>query len=217
MTSGHAYPKYSLSERRADWIVHAFGIAWGLVAVPVLLVLADPWNDWAKLVSCLLYSFGLLWMLGLSTAYNGVTTYVGKGVLRRLDHAGIFLLIAGSYSPFALVKIGGAWGIIIFSVIWSMAALGLLLAVCFPRKGDRLSLILCLVMGWSVLVSIGRLIDSVSTGVFVLLAVGGVLYTAGVGFHLAIRLRYHNAIWHAFVIAAAVCHWVAVLMAMQST
>lgn len=215
MTSKELFPDYTISERRLDQIIHGLGIVWALAAVPILLVLADPWDDAAKLIACLLYSFGLLWMLILSAAYNGAIASLRKEILRRMDHAGIFLLIAGSYSPFALVKIGGAWGIAIFAVIWILAAVGLVLALRFPRRGDRASLVLCLVMGWSILVSIGPLIEAVSTSVFVLLAVGGGLFTAGVGFHLAHRLRFHNAIWHLFVLAAAVCHWVAVLLAMR--
>ncbi len=114
------------------------------------------------------------------------------------------------------MKIGGAWGISIFVFVWLLAALGLVLALRFPRSGDQASLVLCLAMGWSVIIVIGPLIEAVSTRVLVLLAAGGLLYTAGVGFHLAKRLSYHNAIWHGFVVAAVVCHYLAVYEAMQS-
>ncbi len=211
------FPTYTLGERRVDQFVHALAIAVAIPAVPLLFIAADPWDDTVKLAACLLYSFGLLWMLILSAAYNGLVLHSrSKEILRRLDHTGVYLLIAGSYTPFAIVKIGGAWGISIFVFVWSLAALGFVLALRFPRTGDQASLVLCLAMGWSVIIIIGPLIDAVSTPVLVLLGAGGLLYTAGVGFHLSRRMRYHNAVWHAFVVAAVVCHYLAVYEAMQS-
>ncbi len=209
------FPNYSLSERRMDQVVHALGVAWVLTAVPLLLVFTDPWSGAVKLIATLLYCIGLLWMLLMSAAYNIVHSPGAKEVLRRLDHSGIFVLIAGSYSPFTLVSIGGALGIVVFSLIWTLAAVGLFLSLRYPRAADRASLILCLAMGWSVLFIIVPLIQAVSTAALVLLLVGGALYTAGVGFHLASRLRYHNAIWHAFVLAAVVCQYVSVFLAMR--
>ncbi len=216
MSSEDLFPSYSLSERRLDQAVHVLGVAWGLTAVPLLLVFTDPWGDAVKLVATLLYCIGLLWVLMMSAAYNIVVLPGAKEVLRRLDHSGIFLLIAGSYSPFALVKIGGALGITIFACIWTLAVVGLFLSLRYPRTADRASLVLCLAMGWSVVFILVPLIYAVSTAVLVLLLVGGLLYTAGVGFHLAKGLRFHNAIWHAFVLAAAVCQYVAVYLAMRA-
>ncbi|GAB5469735.1 MAG: hemolysin III family protein [Rhodospirillales bacterium] len=215
MSSQSLFPSYSLRERQLDQVVHALALAATLVAIPLLFGVAEPWNDATRLVACLLYSFGLLWMWSFSAAYNSALEERRREILRRFDHAGIFLMIAGSYSPFALVKIGGGWGLGVFLFIWALAGLGLFLALRYPRSSDRASMLLCLIMGWSILLLIKTLIEAVSTAVFVLLVVGGLLFTGGIGFHLAKSLRYHNAIWHAFVLSAAVCHYLAIFLALR--
>ncbi len=216
-TAKAPFPTYTLAERRLDRAIHGLAILVAIPAVPLLFIAADPWDDSVKLIACLLYSFALLWMLIVSAAYNGIVLHSrSKEVLRRLDHVGVYLLIAGSYTPFALVKIGGAWGTSVFVFVWSLATLGFILVLRFPRSGDRASLGLCLAMGWSVIIIIGPLIQALSIRVLVLLAAGGLLYSVGVAFHLSERMRYHNAVWHAFVVAAVVCHYLAVYEALAT-
>ncbi len=210
------FPDYSLGERRMDQAVHLVGVSWALVAVPLLLIAVDPWGDAAMLIGWMLYSLGLLWMWCMSAAYNSAQAPGLKRVLRRLDHSGIFVMIAGSYSPFALVKIGGALGIGVFAFVWSLALIGVFLSLRFPHRADRASLLLSLAMGWSVLLILQPLIEAVSTSVLVLLVVGGILFTGGIAFHLARNLRFHNAIWHLFVLAAAVNHYIAIFLALRS-
>jgi len=155
-------------------------------------------------------------MFGISAAYNLSVAFRYKGLLRRLDRAGIFVMIAGSYSPFVLVTIGGWLGTAVFLAVWCLAAVGLYSALCHPRRGEGLALALYLGMGWSLLTFIGRLADSVSTATLALLIAGGVLFTAGTGFYLAGKLPFHNAIWHAFVLAAAGCHYVAIYLTLRA-
>ncbi len=198
-----------------DQVVHFLGVAWVLVAVPLLLFSVAPWDDPAKLAGCLLYSVGMIWTVCISAAYNIVEAPGPKSILRRLDHSGIFVMIAGTYSPFALAVLGGGLGLGVFLYIWALAAVGVFLSMRLPHKADMAGLVLCLAMGWSVVFIIQPLIEAVSTAVLVLLMVGGGLYTSGVAFHLSRGLRYHNAIWHLFVLAAVICHWIAVLLAMH--
>lgn len=214
--SENSFPSYTLGERRMDNLVHMVALCWALVAVPLLFLAVNPWGDAAMLVACLLYGLGLFWMLGFSAAYNRVQAPLLKGVLRRLDHAGIFVMIAGSYSPFALVKFSSTLGYGILIFIWCLALVGVYLSLRFPGRADKAAMLLCLAMGWSVVFVMPSLVEAVSTSVVVLLVVGGVLYTGGVAFHLAKELRYHNAIWHLFVLAAVVCHYIAIFLALKA-
>ncbi len=207
------FPKYTPAEWWADCAVHISGIAFVAVAVPVILVLGLERADLPVAIGLPLYAIGLVLMILFSALYNIIDRPHVKEIMRRLDHSGIFLMIAGSYSPFALAKIGGAWGIGLFAFVWVCALLGVALAVLFPRKADRTIIVLCLLMGWSIVVAINPLIQSVSTTTLILLTVGGLTYTVGVFFHMAERLPFHNAVWHVFVLAAAATHYAAVVNA----
>ncbi len=210
------FPSYTMGERRLDNLVHMVGLAWALVAIPLLFLTVSPWGDAAMLIACLLYSLGLFWMLGFSAAYNGVQAPGPKRILRRLDHAGIFVMIAGSYAPFALVKFSSTLGYGILIFIWCLALVGIYISLRLPGRADKTAIVLCLAMGWSVVFVMPSLVEAVSTSVLVLLVVGGVLYTGGVTFHLAKDLRYHNAIWHLFVLAAVICHYIAIFLALKT-
>lgn len=205
------HPQYSLPERVADGVVHVTGVIASITGIAVLMAYAVARLDALGIVSLVAYALGLAAMIGFSAAYHMTPQPTWKERLRRLDHSAIFVMIAGSYTPFALVKIGGAWGYTLFGIVWGAAALGVTLKLCFPRRLERVSIALYLAQGWTVVAAIGPLSDAVALHVMVLLGVGGVLYTAGVAFHLWQRLPYHNAIWHLFVLAAAVCHYAAVL------
>lgn len=210
------FPIYTLGERRMDHLVHMVALAWAVVAIPLLFIGVAPWGDAAMLVACLLYSLGLFWMLGFSAAYNRVQAPRVKTILRRLDHAGIFVMIAGSYAPFALVKFSSTLGYGILIFICCLALVGVYISLRYPGRADKAAMLLCLAMGWSVVFVLPSLIEAVSTSVLVLLVVGGVLFTGGVTFHLAKELRYHNAIWHLFVLAAVICHYVAIFLALKA-
>ena len=155
-------------------------------------------------------------MFACSAAYNlGRFTRHGDW-LRKLDHAGIFLMIAGTYTPFTVLALNGAWSWTLTILIWSIAVLGILLRFLHGRLFDRLSLGLYLVLGWIALAALAPLIDALNTPTLVLLAVGGTLYTIGVIFHLWVRLPFQNVIWHTFVIAAAM-HFAAVVVFVANT
>jgi hemolysin III len=204
-----AHPVYRRGEQIADRCVHYAGLAASPIGAVVLVAVAAHRDNALVIVSVAIYAIGLLAMIGSSALYNLAVEPRRKELLRRVDHAAIFLMIAGTYTPFALVRIGGADGLNLFLVVWLVAIGGIALKLLYPRRLEGVSTALYLLLGWAILTMPGSLLAAVPTPVVTLLAVGGLLYSAGVVFHLS-KIPYHNAIWHGFVLAAAVCHYVAV-------
>jgi hemolysin III len=199
-------------ERAADAVVLIASLLLGVAAVAVLMLRLDAGTDALTRGALAVYGAGLLAMLACSALYNLNPRPHLRPVLRRLDRAAIFVMIAGTYTPFALVAIGGAWGMGLFAAVWLGAVAGILFTLLRPGRYDRLATASYLVLGWLVLVAIEPLVRAVSAAGLALLAAGGVLYSAGVGFHLWRRLPGQNAIWHGFVLAAAACHYAAVMI-----
>ncbi len=204
------FPSYSRTEVVADAVIHVLGVALGICAVVWLL--SSSWRIALPGVrpSLAIYGFGLIGMLGASAAYNMTPSGRMKEVLRRLDHAMIYVMIAGSYTPFALIAVGGPLGTALCAVVWSAALAGIVLKLGFPRRFEWVGFGLYLGMGWMIVAVIDRVFAALSGLSFVLLVVGGVIYTLGSGIHLMERLRFHNAIWHALVLVAAGAHFVAI-------
>lgn len=200
-------------ERMADSIVHVIGISAALVAVIGMLVAAVPHLPTASTASLAVYGAGMLAMLGCSAAYHMVPVADTKGLLQRLDHAAIFLKIAGTYTPFAAIKIGGAGGFSLLVSVWMVALLGATGKLLLASTWDRCAVPLYLALGWVGLVMLQPLAASVAPAALILLGIGGVLYSVGVIFHLWRTLPYQNAIWHAFVLAGTGCHFGAVTAA----
>jgi hemolysin III len=199
------------SEWCADAIVHLVGVTLGLAACAVLMIVAWPMEDAATRFSVAVYGMGLLGMLGCSALYNLAGDGPRSGLWRRLDHAAIFVMIAGTYTPFLAIAIGGGWGTGLLIFVWTSAVAGVVLKLLHPGWLETLSVAAYLLLGWTILVAIDRLIAVVSLRAFVLLAAGGVLYSIGVLFYRWDRLPYQRPIWHGFVLAAAACHYFAVL------
>lgn len=205
--TGHHFPTYRRDERAADAAVHAAG----LLAVPfagawLLLGLPDGAGVWTTLAIGA-YALGMAGMVAASAAYNLAPPGPGKERLRRLDHAMVFAAIAGTYTPLLALRLPDPAGAALCAAVWAVALAGIWLKLAAPRRRERLGLALYLGLGWVGLPALPWLAGALrpDTGWWVL--AGGLLYTAGVGFHLAARLRFHNAAWHAFVLAAAACHW----------
>jgi len=202
---------YDRKEILADGIVHGLGILFGLVGVTVLLVLAAPTVGAWELTSVAIYGSGLLAVLVISAVYNLWPVSPVKWILRRFDHSAIYLLIAGTYMPFISQIRNEIAAILLLCVIWTGSVTGMILKLCLPGRFDRLSILLYLLIGWSGVMAYEAVIGALPSSTLWLLAAGGVLYTAGVVFHVWESLRFHNAIWHAFVLVGAVCHYGAVL------
>jgi hemolysin III len=205
----HFFPSYTRIERIADACVHAVGIVFSIVAAVALFVGALGAAPVALLVGAIVYSIGLIGMFSASAAYNLVARGRLKEILRRLDHAAIFVMIAGSYTPLALV-IGGVAGHAMLAAVWIIAALGVAFKLLSPRRFDKVSVALYLAQGWIVVLALDPLVASLSSRALILLATGGVIYTLGVAFHLMERLKFHNVIWHVFVLAGAACQFGAI-------
>ena len=140
-----------------------------------------------------------------------------KAILRRFDHAAIYVKIAGTYTPLALLKMGDAVGLALLGAVWAITAFGATAKLLWPERLVRTSYVLYLVQGWAILAAFDSLLPAVSSRVLILLVVGGCLYTVGVVFHLWEKLRYHNAIWHGFVLVASGCHFAAIVDAVGLT
>jgi len=199
---------YDRAEVIADGIIHALGLALGVAGVLSLLVQVAAQAP-TQITAALIYGAGLLTVLSLSATYNLWPISPAKWVLRRFDHAAIYLLIASTYTPF-LTHIADPAASRLLVGIWLVACAGMILKLTFPTRFERLSILLYLGLRWSGLLVYERAITGLPPAVLWLLAVGGVLYSAGVLFHLWETLRFHNALWHAFVLAAAACHFGAV-------
>jgi hemolysin III len=203
--------KYDRCEIIADGVIHALGICFGLIGAVIIIVIASHSTKIVANTSVLIYAAGLVAMLGFSAAYNMWPVSPTKWILRRFDHSAIYLLIAGTYTPFiAQLKISFSSGGLLTGV-WLMAGVGVVLKIVLPGRFDRVAVVLYLLLGWSGVMVYGSVIASLPSLTFWLLAAGGVLYSMGVIFHLWRGLRFHNAIWHAFVLLAAGCHYTAVL------
>ena len=200
---------YDRTEVIADGIIHALGLALGLAGVLSLLVHVSAQAP-AQFTAALIYGAGLLTVLCLSATYNLWPISPAKWVLRRFDHAAIYLLIASTYTPF-LTHIADPAAFHLLVGVWLVACAGMILKLTDPARFERLSILLYLGLGWSGVLVYERVITGLPLATVWLLVVGGVLYSAGVLFHLWERLRFHNALWHAFVLAAAACHFCAVL------
>ena len=200
----------------ADGIVHALAILAGIVGAVVLLLVAADRIGAFGMVAVSVYSAGLLAMLICSAAYNlGRRTRYGNW-LRNLDQAAIFVMIAGTYTPFTLLHMDGAWRASLTILVWSIALAGILTRLLTQRLFDRLAVVFYLTLGWMSVITVAPLMSGVNAPMIVvaLLAAGGLLYTIGVVFHLWRRLPYNNVIWHGFVAAAAAAHFAAVLVSM---
>lgn len=203
--------------RRADAIVHALGVGLGAIGATVLLVAAARTGVTGQFVPVLVYVVGLIAMLGFSAAYNLREARSAsrddrwRDWLRRFDHAAIFVMIAGTYTPLVLLRLPEPWASGLTIAIWTAAALGIAAKLLRPRGIEMVSVVLYLLMGWIGLVAIDPLLASVERGALILVLVGGLVYSGGVVFHLSSRMRYQRALWHASVLIAASIHYAAIL------
>jgi hemolysin III len=207
------FPQYSLGERIADGCIHVLGISASLVAATALIVIAGYSMSAASIAAVAVYSSGVVAVFAFSAGYNLIGWPPLKAILRRFDHAAIYLKIAGTYTPFAVLKMGSLQGYALLAVVWAIAIFGVANKLIWPGHLVRTSYVLYLAQGWAGLIAFVQLTAAVSSVTLALLLAGGLLYSTGVVFHLWERLRYHNAIWHGFVLAASACHFAAVVSA----
>jgi hemolysin III len=206
---------YDRIELIADGVIHATGVILGLVgAIAIVMVAVEA--QLIEVVSTGIYIFGLVAMLVLSAAYNMWPISPTKWVLRRFDHSAIYLLIAGTYTPFLAAMKVGVTSVALGIGVWSSAFIGIVVKLALPGRFDRLAVALYLLLGWCGVVAYDLVASAVPSSSLWLLVIGGILYSIGTVFHGWRRLRFHNAIWHGFVLIAAACHYSAVLNCLTS-
>jgi hemolysin III len=201
----------SLGEEIANSVSNGIGFLAAVTATPVLIFSAVQRGSIAGIVGVSVFAATMVLLYMTSTLYHALARNKAKSVFQVLDHSAIFLLIAGTYTPFTLGVLKGAWGWTLFGLVWGIAVLGIVLKSVRGARHQRLSTILYLAMGWLIIIAIKPLwFNMPFWGLFWLLA-GGAAYTAGVGFYAAGRIRYSHFIWHLFVIVGTACHFIAVL------
>lgn len=203
--------QYSLNEEIANGITHGIGIILAIAALGVLTAFAGIYGNAWHMVSVSVYGTTLILLYTASTLYHSIQNPRAKRIFQLLDHSAIFLLIAGTYTPFTLVNLRGPWGWGLFGVIWGLAVLGVVLNLSLSRRWRSASLLLYIGMGWVVVVAIKPLVATVPVNGIVFLFLGGMSYTAGILFYGWKRLKFHHAIWHVFVLTGSILHFFAVL------
>jgi hemolysin III len=200
-----------IDEEIANSITHGIGVLLAIAALVVLTVFASSYGNTWHMVGVGVYGTTLILLYSASTLYHSTQNPRVKGIFQILDHSAIYLLIAGTYTPFTLVNLRGPWGWWLFGVIWGFAVAGIVFQLSLLRRWHALSLVLYVGMGWVVVVAIKPMIASVAAGGIVFLVLGGLAYTTGILFYRWEKLRFHHAIWHLFVLAGSSFHFFAVL------
>lgn len=204
---------YTLAEEIANSISHGAGVVLGIVGLVLLLVQAvDNGATSTAIASYSLYGGTIILLFLASTLYHAIPSPRAKPWLKRFDHCAIYLLIAGTYTPFLLVGLDSPLARGLMIVIWSMALVGVLFKLAFAHRFEVLSLVTYLVMGWLSLIVIYQLAQVLAPGGVTLLAVGGAVYTLGVVFYVCKRIPYNHAIWHGFVLGGSLCHFLAIYL-----
>jgi channel protein (hemolysin III family) len=201
----------SPNDELANSLTHGFGLVLSLVGGPLLIVTAAATSDPWRIVAACIYAATLVLLYAASTLYHSVRTDKLKEICQRIDHSSIYLLIAGTYTPFMLISLRGAWGWSIFGVVWGLAILGVVLKSSFGAKLPTLSTWIYLAMGWLIVIALRPLSLHVAPAGMWCLALGGAFYTGGVVFYVWERVRFSHAIWHLFVLGGSAAHFAAVL------
>ena len=193
--------------------IHAFGVLFGIVSIPILTALAAKNANVPGIVGGSIYGFCFLMLFTFSTLYHGIQQPRIKRVLEIFDHISIYFLIAGTYTPFLLIYLDNSYGITLLIILWSLTVLGTFFKIFFTGRFELVSIIIYVAMGW-ILVTGGKLFfTSLPTNVLVFILIGAGLYTICILFYVWQRFWWHHTVWHFFILVAAICHYVAVLLA----
>ena len=199
-------------EEVANSVTHGLGLLAGIVGAVVLVVLGAERGEAWHVVSAAVYGITLVALYAASTLYHVLKGTRAGGALRVLDHCAIYLLIAGTYTPITLVSLRGGWGWTLFGLVWSLALAGIVFKILATGRFAVLSTVVYVLMGWLCIIAVKPMLVLLSPGALALLAAGGVLYTAGTVFYHSRRVPYSHAVWHLFVVAGSVCHYLAIAL-----
>lgn len=211
-TSSAVMPRYSFGDELASSIIHGLGIVLSIAGLAILVAFAALHGNALAVVACAVFGSSLVLLYTASTLYHAIPAAAAKPTLRALDHIAIYLLIAGTYTPFTLIALPGAWGWSLFAAVWTLALAGSALELGFLKRYHKLAVLLYVGMGWIGMIAFEPLSQHLQTGGTTLLLAGGLAYTLGVPFYLWRKLPYHHALWHVFVLAGSVLHFLAVLL-----
>jgi hemolysin III len=203
---------FSIIEEIWHAISHGIGLALSIAGLTIMVSFAAMDGSVITIVSSAIFGTTLILLYGSSTLYHAITHHDIKQRFQQFDHASIYILIAGSYTPITLVSLGGAWGWSIFAAEWTIAIIGIYLTFVYPRRFERLSLFLYVIMGWIIVIAIKPLFVSMESGGLWLLLAGGLSYTVGVVFYVRDNLPFNHTIWHFFVLGGSILHFFMVLL-----
>ena len=206
--------KYTLGEELFNAITHGIGALLSVAGCVILLVRCHQLGDGVAVVSSAIYGTTLIILYTMSTLYHALANEKEKAVFRVFDHVTIYLLIAGTYTPYTLACLGGALGWTLFGIVWTVAIVGIVFSSISLRRFQKLSMICYIAMGWVILIAIKPLWQVIGTLPMVFLVIGGVLYTGGVLFYQMKESRYMHSIWHLFVIAGSIFQYFSILLAL---
>jgi hemolysin III len=206
-----APPQYTLTEEIFHSITHGMGAVLAVVGFAVLVVPAVRGGDAWRIVSFSVYGASLALLYGASTLYHSFQDERLKRLFRHFDHLSIFLLIAGTYTPVALVALRGMWGWTVFGLIWGLAVVGIIYEFLFLGRYKWITVTIYLGMGWLAVIAIKPMITMVPCGLLWWLLAGGLFYTGGVLFYVRKKMRYHHVLWHLFVLFGSACHFLGFL------
>jgi hemolysin III len=195
----------------ANSVTHGLGLALSVAGCALLVTVAALRGSARHIVACSIYGGTLVCLYSASTIYHSVRSRRLKRVLRIVDHSSIYLLIAGTYTPFTLILLRGGWGWTLFGLVWGLSVAGIVLKVWFVDRMPIVSTLVYVAMGWLVIIAIKPVVAVVPLAAILWLLAGGLFYTGGVAFFAWEKLPYHHAIWHLFVLGGSVCHYFAVL------
>ncbi|MDY6787908.1 MAG: hemolysin III family protein [candidate division WOR-3 bacterium] len=203
--------EYSVSEEVFHAVAHGIGLILAIAGLIALIILSAMRGNMWHVISTSIYGGTLVILYLNSTLYHALAKTRAEKVFRILDHSSIYLLIAGTYTPFALITIKGAWGWGVFGIVWGLAVLGIVFKAFTAGRFKTFSTILYLIMGWLIVIVIGRIINNLERGGIILLFIGGAFYSLGTVFYMLKRVPYFHLIWHIFVLCASIAHFFAVL------
>ena len=202
---------YSVGEEIANSVTHGIGAGLSVAGLTLLVALAAIYGDVWRVVSFSIYGSSLVLLYLASTLSHSIQHPKVKRILRIFDHSAIYLLIAGTYTPFTLVSMRGPWGWTLFGVVWGLALLGIAFKTVFIGRYEKWATAAYVLMGWLVVIAFKEMLVTVPPGGIVWLVIGGVVYTLGVLFYAWEKLPYNHAIWHLFVLGGSICHFFAIL------
>ena len=202
---------YGFWEELFNSITHGVGILLSIAALVLLIVFSNIYGNISHVVSFTIYGVTLILLYSASTLYHGIQHRQVKNVFKIIDHSCVYLLIAGTYTPFLLVTLHGTLGWTMFAVIWLLAVMGIVLKIFFVYRFNVASTIAYVLMGWIVVFAIKPLAQALPAGGMVWLVAGGLAYTLGVVFYAWKKIPFNHAIWHLFVLAGSICHFFAII------